>query len=113
MVRTIFIKDGFATANLRLATLVAALRDKKKDYLIDLTKSAGLIKEFVDKSLHPLLNNKNAAEIWTFLKNRFQYISLISVTRIFCKTCSMKLSDCKDVMDYIVATKWYLTKFKV
>ena len=79
---------------------MAALRDEKKDYHVGLTKSAGLIKKLVDKSLHPLLNNKSAAEIWTFLESRFQHISPISVTRIFCEVCNVKLLDCKDVMNY-------------
>lgn len=99
-VRATLIEDGFAAADLRPATLVAALRDEKKDYLIGLTKSADLIKELVDKSLHPLLNDKSAAEMWTFLENRFQHISPMSITRIFCEACNIKLSDCKDVMDY-------------
>lgn len=79
---------------------MVALRDEKKDYHVGLTKSASLIKELVDKSIHPLLNNKSAAQIWTFLENRFQHMSFMSVTKIFSKACNIKLSDCKDVIDY-------------
>lgn len=43
--------------------MILAMRNRKKDHLIALTKSAGLIKEFVNKNLYPLLNNKTAAEI--------------------------------------------------
>ena len=86
--------------DLMLVTLVTALRDKKKNYHVGLTKSAGLIKELVDKILHFLLNNKSAAEIWTFLESRFQHILPMSVTRIFCEAYNVKLLDCKDVMDY-------------
>lgn len=57
--RAIFIEDGFASANLRPSTFVTALQDEKKDHLIGLTKSADLIKELVNKSLHLLLSNKN------------------------------------------------------
>lgn len=78
---------------------MAALRDEKKDHLIVLTKSAGLIKELVDKSLHPL--HKSAAEMWTILENEFQHISPMSVTRIFMDACSVRLSDYKDVIDQI------------
>lgn len=49
--------------DLRLATLMAALRDKKKDNYIGLTKSAGLIRELVDKTIYYLLINKSAAQI--------------------------------------------------
>lgn len=87
-------------ADLRPSTLVSALRDEKKDYLTALTKSAGIIKELVDKSLHPLLNNKTAAEIWTLLEDRFQYISFMSVTRMLADVLNTKLSDCKDVAGY-------------
>ena len=99
-VRATLIEDRFAPADLRPSTLVSALRDEKKDHLIALTKSAGLIKELVDKSLHPLLNNKTAAEMWTLLEDRFQHISPMSVTRIFADALTTKLSDCKDIMEY-------------
>ena len=65
------IEDAFAAADLRPLTLVSALRDEKKDQLIALTKSAGLIKELVDKNLHPPLNNKTAAKMWTLLEDKF------------------------------------------
>lgn len=107
-VRITLIEEGFAPADLSPSTLVSALRDEKKDHLIALTKSAGLIKELVDKSLHPLLNNKTAAEMWTILKNTFQHISPMSVTWIFSDTCSVKLSDCIDIIDY---TSRYQTAF--
>ena len=100
------MEDGFAPADLRPPTLVSALRDEKKDHIIALTKSAGLIKELVDKILHPLLNNKTAAEMWTLLEDRFQHIS--PMTRIFADALNMKLSDCKDVMEY---TSWYQIAF--
>lgn len=54
------IKNGFAMADLRLSTLILALRDEKKDYFIALTKKTGIIKEFVDKNLYTLLNSKIA-----------------------------------------------------
>lgn len=95
------IKDCFAVANLKPATLVAALKDKKKDYLIGLTKGTDLIKKLVDKNLYSLLNNKSAAKIWTFFKIKFQHISPMSIIRIFYKVRSIKLSDCKDVINYI------------
>lgn len=47
-------------ADLRLSTLILALRDEKKDYFIALTKKTGIIKEFVDKNLYTLLNSKIA-----------------------------------------------------
>lgn len=100
------MEDGFAPADLRPSTLVSALRDEKKDHIIALTKSAGLIKELVDKILHPLLNNKTAAEMWTLLEDRFQHIS--PMTRIFADALNMKLLDCKDVMEY---TSWYQIAF--
>lgn len=99
-VRATLIEDGFAAADLRPSTLVAALRDEKKDHFTALTKSAGQIIQLVDKSLHPLLNDKTAAEMWSILGNRFQHISPMSVTRLFIDACNIKLYDCKDIIDY-------------
>lgn len=99
-VRVTFIKKGFMLKDLRSVTLVSALRDEKKNYYIGLTKSAGQIKVFVDKSVYLLVNNKSAAKIQAFLESRFQYIFPISITRIFCVACNIKFSDCKDVMNY-------------
>lgn len=100
-VQAILINNRFAIADLKLSTLVLALRDKKKDHFMALTKSAGLILELVHKSLHPLVNNKFAAKIWTILEDRFQYHSSISITHIFLNVSNVRLSDCKDVVDYI------------
>ena len=86
--------------DLRPSTLVSALRDEKKDYLIALTKSAGIIKELVDKNLHPLLNGKTAQEMWAILEARFHHISLMSVIRIFSDACAVKLLECKDIINY-------------
>lgn len=95
-VRATLIADGFAAVGLRPSTLVSALRDKKKDHLNTLTK----IKELVDESLHPLLHEKTAQEMWTILADCFHHISPMRVTRIFADACNMKLSECKDVLDY-------------
>lgn len=59
-VQATLIEDRFAIADLRSSTLVSAQKDERKDHLTALTKSAGLIKEFVDKSLYFSLNNKIA-----------------------------------------------------
>ncbi len=99
-VRTILIKDSFATENLRPSMLASALREEKKDFLTTFSKSASLIKELIDKNLHPLLSKKSAAEMWTIFEKRFQHISPMSVTRIFFDACVVKLSDCNDVIDY-------------
>ena len=99
-VQVTLIKDGFAAVDLRSSTLVEALKDEKKDHFIALTKSAGLIQEMVDKSLHPLLDDKTAAKMWTLLENRFQHISPMNVTRTFADALNTKLSDCKDIVEY-------------
>ena len=99
-VKATLIEDGFAAEDLWLSMLASALREEKKDFLAALSKSAGLIKELVDKSLHPLLSDKSAAEMWTILENRFQHISPMSVTRIFLDACAVRLSNCTDVIDY-------------
>lgn len=65
------IVDDFVTNNLKTMTLVFALRDKKKEYTFALIKSTGIIKEFVDKNLYPLLDNKFSIKMWTILKDWF------------------------------------------
>lgn len=85
---------------MRPSTLVSALRDKKKDNINALAKSAGIIKELVNKSLYSLLNNKTAAKMWTIVRDRFQHISPMSVTHIFIDACNVKLLDFKDVINY-------------
>lgn len=94
------IADGFVKQNLPTSTLVTELRDEKKDHLRAFTKSTGLIKEFVDKSLHPLLHEKTAQEMWTILATHFHLIFPMIVTRIFTDVCNVKLLDYKDVLDY-------------
>lgn len=57
--------------NLKPSTLILVLRDKKKNHFIAWTKSTGLILELVNKSLHPLLNDKIAAKMWTLFEDKF------------------------------------------
>ena len=38
--------------------------------------------------------------MWTILENRFQHISPMSIICIFSDACNVRLSDCKDVVDY-------------
>lgn len=49
--------------DLRLATLVTARKNKKKNYYVGFNKSIGLIRELINKIIHPLLNNKSVAQI--------------------------------------------------
>ncbi len=98
--RGTLIEDDFAKTDIRLSTLVSALRDEKKDYLTGLTKSAGIIQEPVNKNLHPLLNGKTAQEVQAMLEAWFHCISPINVTQIFSDACAVKLQDCKDIIDY-------------
>lgn len=58
------IKESFMIEDLTSAILIAAFRDKKKNYHIGLIKIAGLIKKLVDKNLHLLLNDKNTFKMW-------------------------------------------------
>ena len=81
--------------------LVLALREKKKDFLIALSKSVNLIKELIDKSLHSLLSKKNVAKIWTILKNRFQHIFSMSIIKIFLDVCAIRLLDYTNIIIYI------------
>lgn len=94
------MKIDTTVKDLRPLILVATFRDKKKDYHVGLTKSAGLIKKLVNKSLYPFLNYKSVAKMLTFLDSIFHHILPMSITRIFSKACNIKLSDCKDIIDY-------------
>lgn len=73
-------------------------KNKKKDCLINLTKSADLIKIIVDKTLYLFINNKNIAKIYNFFENKFLYISSISITKIFYKIYTIKYLNCKKML---------------
>lgn len=85
---------------MKFSILVLTLRDKKKDHLTVLIKSASLIQKLVDKSFHFFLNNKIVTEMWIILKDRFQHISPMSIICIFFDSCNMKFLDNKDVINY-------------
>lgn len=38
--------------------------------------------------------------MWAILEERFHHISPMSVSRVFVDACNVKLSDCKDIVDY-------------
>lgn len=58
-----FYNDSFIANNLKTIILISILRNEKKKYTLALIKSAGLIKELVDKSLHLLFNNKSSIKM--------------------------------------------------
>lgn len=45
------MENDFNLTNLRISILITTVRNEKKDYLIVLTKIAGIIKKLVDKNL--------------------------------------------------------------
>lgn len=59
----IFLANSFATNNLKTATLVFALKNKKKKYIFALTKSVSIITELINKNLYLLLDNKSFIKI--------------------------------------------------
>lgn len=58
-----FIKNAFRTKDLRHSMLAATPKNDKKDYLVALIKSIGIIQELIDKNLYFSLYNKNVVEI--------------------------------------------------
>lgn len=72
--------------DLRLLIFVLALKEWKKDYINILVKNGIIIKEFISKNLHSLLNNKIATKIYTIFINKLKHIFSIRVTYIFVNT---------------------------
>lgn len=105
------VLDGFAQADLRPSTLVSALRDEKKDHLSGLGKAASTIKDYVNASLHPILEGKTPPEMWTILEGRFHHISPMSIVAALTDGCIRKLSEYKNVVDY--TNSYQLTLDKV
>ena len=110
-VKANLILDGFAQADLRPSTLVSALRDEKKDHLSGLGKAASTIKDHVNASFHPILQEKTPSEMWTILEDRFQHISPINIVAALTDGCVQKLSEFKNVVDY--TSSYQLTLEKV
>lgn len=77
-VKANLILDSFALADLRPSTLVSALRDEKKDHLSGLGKAASTIKDHINTSLHPILQEKTLPEMWTIIEDHFKYISPVA-----------------------------------
>lgn len=82
--------------------LTSAMRKEKKNFLAVLSKSAGLIKKLVDKSLYLLFSKKSVAKMWIIFENKFQHIFSISVTRIFLNAYTIRLSNCTNIINYTI-----------
>lgn len=94
------ILDRFAQANLRPSNLISGLRDKKKNYLNNLEKAISTIKDYVNNSLHPLLEEIIVPEMWSILEICFWYISPMSILAIFSNKYTRKLVEFKNIIDY-------------
>ena len=91
----------FAWAELRLSTLVSALKDEKKGYLSGLRKAISIIKDYVVDLLHPFLEKKTAPEIWSILEDCYWYISPMNILVIFSDGCKKKSMKFKNILDNI------------
>ena len=111
------IKEGliqacFDAKGLSVSILVKELRDEKNRQKAEMTKAIGIIHGLVAECHYSLIDNKNAAEIWKILKDRFQDIAPMSISDIILKVSSKKMTDFETTSLYCAEYESALNKIK-
>ena len=77
-----------------------------------MTKAIGIIHGLVAECHYSLIDNKNAAEMWKILKDRFQDIAPMSISDIILKVSSKKMTDFETTSLYCAYYESALNKIK-
>ena len=91
---------GFLSLDFSAKALYISLSTEIKEHRAAIKKGEGIIRKSVAHKHHPILEGKNAQEMWAALKDRFQHVSPMSTSRILLEMAKTKLSDCKDIDEY-------------
>ena len=77
-----------------------------------MTKAIGIIHGLVAECHYSLIENKNAAEMWKILKDRFQDIAPMSISNIILKVSFKKMTDFENTSLYCAEYESALIKIK-
>lgn len=64
-------------------------------------KAGGILSKLILNALQPIVKEKILQKEWNTLQERFQHINVMSTLRIIYKATSKKLSEFKNVQEYI------------
>lgn len=65
-----------------------------------MSKAVGIISKIVSDQHQPIIVTKTIEEVWSTFQQRFQYINLMSISRLIYNATMKKLADFKDVHKY-------------
>lgn len=99
-VRASLIVNGFANNAIKL-NIISTLMREEDGFNLAMCKAAGILYKIVSDRHQPISEGKTLQEAWIPLQQRFQHINPIVTSRLIYDATSKKLSDFKDVREYI------------
>lgn len=93
-------KLEFSPPDFTAQAIYTTLSTEIKEHNAAIKKGEGIIRKSVAHKHHPILEGKNAKEMWIALKERFQHVSPMSISKKLLETAKVKLSDCSDIHEY-------------
>ena len=94
------IASGFDARSLTISILIKELRDEKNQRKLESIKAMSIIHGLVAKCHYSLIDNKNAAEMWKILKDRFQDVTPMNISDIILKVSSKRMIDFETASQY-------------
>lgn len=62
-------------------------------------KAGGILSKLISNALQPIIEDKTPQDPWNALQERFQYVDVMSTSRIMYEATSKKLSEFKSVKE--------------
>ena len=109
-IRADLISGGLLPNQIRPGDLIKILMDKTTKQQEQLTRAGGIIQNKVAERHSHLIANKDAHEMWTILKTRFQDLSPMSATDILFRLSRQNMADFADASLYCAAYETALDK---
>lgn len=66
---------------------------------LDISKAGGIDSKLISNALQPIIEDKTPQDAWNALQEKFQYVDVMSTSRIMYEATSKKLSKFKGVKE--------------
>lgn len=94
---------GFSPLDFTAQGIYTALSTEIKEHRAAIKKGEAVICKTVGHKHHPILEGKTPEQMWKILKERFQHVSPMSISKKVLDATKIKLSDCKYIQEYTSA----------
>lgn len=75
------------------------LKKEEEKQNLAIFKAGGILSKLISNALQPIIGDKTPQDAWNALQERFQYVDVMSTSRIMYEATLKKLSEFKSVKE--------------